>query len=335
MKRIFITETISRLAHDYACGLFSTRYASFEKPIERLKRLKKQLELASNSAKYQSYINYVQFVINNYEEILQLKPADFVLWSQKKELSSVNCNDNIIIKSNNGRTTTKKFYELVVYAMRYKDVREQEFLPYIQLLGIKSCVYCNAQYAVTTVGKPPISTYQLDHYFPKSKYPFLCTSFFNLQPSCASCNQAKGSKAIKFNLYTDNKNYIYPFQFQLDKTGVSKYMLTHKRDELSVSLDVTSTSNSSLSLLKNHKDIFKIDTLYECHKDTIEEIVWKSRIYNKSYIKQLKDMFSELFPSGPEFFNRFILGFPSKRSEIHKRPLTMLAQDVAKALGLL
>lgn len=92
MKRIFITETISRLAHDYACGLFSTRYASFEKPIERLKRLKKQLELASNSAKYQSYINYVQFVINNYEEILQLKPADFVLWSQKKELSSVNCN---------------------------------------------------------------------------------------------------------------------------------------------------------------------------------------------------------------------------------------------------
>lgn len=61
-------------------------------------------------------------------------------------------------------------------------------------LGIKACVYCNASYTVAT--DDDRATFQIDHSYPKSKYPFLCTSFFNLQPSCMHCNQIKSKMMI-------------------------------------------------------------------------------------------------------------------------------------------
>jgi hypothetical protein len=29
---------------------------------------------------------------------------------------------------------------------------------------------------------------EIDHFYPKDKYPFLAVSFFNLIPSCLTCN---------------------------------------------------------------------------------------------------------------------------------------------------
>lgn len=42
-------------------------------------------------------------------------------------------------------------------------------------LGIKTCVYCNASYAIATDDNK--ATYQVDHCFPKSKYPFYVLHF--------------------------------------------------------------------------------------------------------------------------------------------------------------
>lgn len=45
--------------------------------------------------------------------------------------------------------------------------------------------------------------YDLDHGKPKAKYPYLCTSFFNLQPACPSCNRKK-SDDVKKEFFPDD-----------------------------------------------------------------------------------------------------------------------------------
>lgn len=42
-------------------------------------------------------------------------------------------------------------------------------------LGIKACVYCNASYTVAT--DDDRATFQIDHSYPKSKYPFCVRHF--------------------------------------------------------------------------------------------------------------------------------------------------------------
>jgi 5-methylcytosine-specific restriction endonuclease McrA len=76
--------------------------------------------------------------------------------------------------------------------MRY-DAARFEYYPFALEMDIKSCVYCNAHLAATTKNNNGTykGTYELDHFYPKSKYPYLCTSFFNLQPCCAHCNESK------------------------------------------------------------------------------------------------------------------------------------------------
>ncbi len=87
--------------------------------------------------------------------------------------------------------------------MRYDAVQSTEIRPYMKKLGIKACVYCNAAYAVATDDNK--ATFQVDHYYPKSKYPFLCTSFFNLFPSCMHCNQIKSKNTgYDYCLYTED-----------------------------------------------------------------------------------------------------------------------------------
>jgi hypothetical protein len=60
----------------------------------------------------------------------------------------------------------------------------------IEKLNINVCPYCNRQYTNTI---KPLSSLggtrpTLDHYLIKSLYPYLALSFWNLVPSCYSCN---------------------------------------------------------------------------------------------------------------------------------------------------
>lgn len=87
--------------------------------------------------------------------------------------------------------------------------------------------------------------------------------------------------------------------------------------------------------MQNHQDRFHIDQIYSEFTDTAEEIIWKAKIYNKTYREQLMSEFKKLFPNGMIDFPRFFYGFYIGEEEILKRPLTKLMQDFAKEMGLL
>ena len=67
---------------------------------------------------------------------------------------------------------------------------------------------------------------------------------------------------------------------------------------------------------------------------TLEEIIWKSQVYNPSGLKALEQVLGNTLPKYMDPM-RFILGNYIAPADIHKRPLAKLTQDVAKQLGLL
>ena len=335
MRRIILNSEIIKLSEDYFNNLFKGRQTDFEKPINENKRSGKLFELKDylrNDIHNNNYADYIQSIIDKYDKIIKLQPNEF----NRYYVTYFNLSENelkTMISPPNGNTKykNKELYQLIVDAMRYDAVRNKEFIPYVRKLGIKSCVYCNAQFSITIEkdrGKYS-GMYELDHYYPKSKYPFLATSFFNLQPCCSHCNKTKNDRLGEFNLYTKNFDLIDPFSFSLDKKSILRYLLTQNEKELEITFN-----SSNQDLKKNHEKLFHITELYIEHKDIVEEIIWKAKIYNKSYKENLSKSFSRLFPRTTNF-NRFILGNYDSPTDIHKRPLAKLVQDIAKQLELI
>lgn len=61
--------------------------------------------------------------------------------------------------------------------------------------SLKYCPYCNAETLYAFEWKKNATTLKMaksafDHYFPRSRYPFLGLSLYNLIPSCTRCNTA-------------------------------------------------------------------------------------------------------------------------------------------------
>lgn len=333
MRRIYIDKKIVDLSNTYAKSLFSKKNSDFMLPLSLLN----DLELFLRYLNLPDYANYVKTIKDKYCLLLILKPQYFDIVAKKyfNCYSTINLSKKIQDSNKYPLTInyyfkSKKFYELIIDALRYDEVRN-EFLPYIYELGITSCVYCNAQFATTIINekKKYSGKYELDHYYPKSKYPFLCTSFFNLQPSCANCNKSKKDNPINFNLYTNDIDSISPFSFELEKNSLIKYMLDQKYVDLKLSFNC-----NDVKLKKNHEKNFHITELYETHKDVVEELIWKAKIYNKSYKDSLKQSFNNLFPNNTDF-NRLILGNYTKPNQIHKRPLALLEQNIARQLKLI
>lgn len=331
MKRIFIDKRVIHLSKEYASNLFLNRNPKGKKgskfiiPLAKLKGLEKKLRKDPNITQY---ADYVKIIIDKYSVLNALKPIYFDCFDKKylKRISNIELDNKVIDE--------KKFYELIVEAMCYKEART-EYLPYARKLGIKACVYCNTQLAATVDldEKSLKGMYELDHFYPKSKYPYLSTSFFNLQPVCSYCNKSKNYNKAMFNLYTTEYDKIAPFNFVLEKKSLVRYMLTQNCEDLKIIFDSTEIDSNGNRLIEDHNKHFHIDKLYDTQKDFAEEIVWKSKIYNKSYQKSLQDSFSKMFSKTD--FNRFILGNYDQLEDIHKRPMTKFVQDIARQLKLI
>jgi hypothetical protein len=322
MRAILLSPQIETMAVEYSKSLFSTRDVRFVKPSIKLADLKTALRPRRGvPADYQ---NYVSMIISTYRVLNAIKPDKY----QKLHTNFYSRFDNTVDLSKKITVSgeCKSFYKHITEAMRYDAVRDKEFLPYAKALNISTCVYCNANYALTIqVKKDKIGKFELDHFKPQSSRPYLCTNFYNLYPVCANCNKYKLHKLTLFSLYTDDPAQILPFSFTLDKKSIIKYMLTQNFDDLKVSFHAP--------MHPDHNDTFKIEATYSALKDVVEELVWKHKIYNTSYLKTLSNAFTKKFSySG---LHRFILGNYDQWADIHKRPLTKLTQDIAEQLGIL
>lgn len=324
MRRILIDHEVQKRAEEYAGVMTDNQPKKVTWKEMPQQRLKDFFEYLWENGHYNAG-RYVYTIYYYYKTILLLKPSEFedVYKRWFKQWDNV-LNEKIDYKGN-----SLEFYKHVIDCMRYKDIRSGLMRQYMKDQKIKACVYCNGQYAIATEEfvedgqKKIIGTYHFDHFMPESKYPFLCTSYFNLQPSCPTCNITKSTRDAEFNLYTTDTNKQDVFWFELTPEKSLDAYVSEDMDKLEVKLN-----SNNATLLENHQKLFHIDEIYEQHIDVVQELIVKMRNFSDGNQQATMDSVAILFPNGVDDPERFFFGYYMDKEYVHYRPLSKLAQDV-------
>ena len=151
---------------------------------------------------------------------------------------------------------------------------------FVETLDLKTCPYCNRNYTFIVDEESGKLRPELDHFYPKSIYPFLAMSFYNLIPSCPICNHTKSSK-VSENLINPYDIKDDDFKFTYKPTDISFSQIESKKYDMDSFEIEFKKKNENI-------DIFKLDELYKQHKDIVLELLIKKAYYPKSYIEELK-----------------------------------------------
>lgn len=222
----------------------------------------------------------------------------------------------------------------------------QDLLPWsaykLALLNnVVVCPYCNRQYITPVFSDNGKVRCEFDHFYPKSKYPYLSMSLYNLIPSCSVCNSSlKGQKEFAtedIHPYEDSYNDFFDFV-------INPIDIVQPKVEVIVQKEKEKTDK----FLK----MFQIEALYNYHSNQGIEMFEKSIIYPDSYLDELMnfgrekaeegdggtkcklDNIGKMFDSKEEL-KALIYGYIIDEKEIGNEAFGKLRRDVAKQLGLI
>ncbi len=200
---------------------------------------------------------------------------------------------------------------------------------FIKALGLTVCPYCNRQY-ITSGEKRRIA--ELDHFYPKKikdgeellgkiAYPYLAMSFYNLIPSCPSCNRVKSNDRILVSPYLiqDSDSYI-----KLNYRPLNGEFLDDKNQ-----IEITITEEESSE--NSYKSRLELEEHYSYHNDYVYDLLKKKEMYDDSYLNELFNDRNDLFKSKDEI-HRALWGNYTSKEDLHKRPLPKLTRDILKEI---
>lgn len=216
-------------------------------------------------------------------------------------------------------------------AFDYSTHRQNEnFMEHFRKLNIKSCPFCNNNYVYFY--KKDENKYNtiatLEHYYPKSKYPHLSLSFYNLIPSCNTCNSKfKGSDK------THMGNILHPY-FE-DFNEKAKFSLSVNSMPINKDIELQINLKSNDNRCNTTIDRFQLDKIYTEHNDIAKEIWNKAQVYNESRIDELyKSFYKKLGYTKEDVKNMAFCNYLHK-DDINKRNHSKLTQDILKQFDLI
>jgi hypothetical protein len=374
MRRIRITDRIKDIAKDFTLEMENVEtFKKGENPKERLLALSKVLEKSSTIIKVlkqkatkghpalysnhkgselKALSEYVKAIYDNYEGLNALLPSEWNTKIAPKVETLLSGYDISELKVKLPQKAVRPFYELVVESMRYDRVQKDIMPKYIRRLGIKTCVYCNAQSAITTSiqeiiyapkGKYKVknidaSCYELDHNKAKSVYPYLCTNFYNLQPSCSSCNRRKNNRDLDFSLYYEDGDVdTMPVHFALDPTDIIKFRTSNICKGVVPYLcnegtDFPPVITDNISRAGKMNTMLGVQGIYNEYEDVVEELLWKHKIYSREFMNATIAQIKSLGLNGFDI-KRFILGgYYDREDDFLKRPCSIMKNDLWEQL---
>ncbi|WP_119789576.1 hypothetical protein [Flavobacterium anhuiense] len=188
-------------------------------------------------------------------------------------------------------------------------------------LDICTCTYCNRLYTKTVIKPSKITRPEFDHWFAKSRYPLLALSFFNLIPSCNTCNSTvKGSSEMKL------KTHLHPY---IDKPEFkfSYYNRTYGTYGFEIKTMAGTKSQKSI-------EAFKLKEIYEMHEDEIIDLTKIKAAYSESYLSILAGQYKGLAISEDEIY-RLAFGTYNNEDLFDRRPLSRMKRDILAELGII
>lgn len=225
------------------------------------------------------------------------------------------------------------FYKVVVTG-GYENMLPKNEL--IRATNTRVCPYCNRIFVEVVDGNTRTVKGQLDHFYPKERYPYLALSKYNLVPSCSYCNGASGKHDADPRL----KHLVNPY-FIKDNNGLvfradvpRKGFLNLKTLEAAISIILDTGKNPNM---QNNVRIFNLNKLYDTHKDYASETYFKyMKMSTKAYTEftnrmmqstgsNVQDVVSQI--SVQEWL-RLVLGVYMDSKDQANRPLSKFISDL-------
>lgn len=198
---------------------------------------------------------------------------------------------------------------------------------FIAKLSTDTCSYCNRNY-IYSLSKSSKIKPELDHFYPKSLYPYFGVSFYNLIPSCQTCN----GLGVKGESDPFSKKMVSPY-LMIEDDYKFTFDLT-KLDYLSPLNGKSSVDVILSKQIEGNVEVFKLDELYKLHNDHVLELIIKARVnYNDKYREYLNKYIGINFSDAE--IDRILIGNYTSLNELHKRPFSKLYRDIALELELI
>lgn len=191
------------------------------------------------------------------------------------------------------------------------------------LTDIKTCPYCNRQYITPIFHKEGRMRGDLDHFFPKDKYPYLSMSIYNLIPVCKFCNSSfKNTK--EFDL-----NGIHPYEHSFDDYVDFKYEI---RENNKIGIVFKEKDYYYEMKVDKYISMFRLEEQYNYHSNVVTDLIHKKIVYTNEYIKDFKEHFKD-FDISDNRIREIIIGYEIDKENINKEPLSKLKRDIVNQLG--
>ena len=163
---------------------------------------------------------------------------------------------------------------------RLKNTFIKEFLK-----EVRFCPYCWKTPLISFDNNGNTRTFDLDHFFPKDDFPYLSLNFYNLIPSCKSCNFIKWTKNPLSILDNHIESKIFhPYFWFIRKNKAWRYLIEKK--EFYNEFDFSDISKFANSNLIAHNKAFSLLNTYFNSQDTVND--FKFILNKQEYIENEK-----------------------------------------------
>lgn len=202
----------------------------------------------------------------------------------------------------------------------YVDIIDAEIrINILRNINVTICPYCNRQYIdFYRKNKKIRSVAQLDHFYPKKKFPLFSLTLANYIPSCAYCNTILKRDLMfpltyPYGLLNNNEKI---FEIEMYQSGIKTL---YQPDDIDIMINNKSKFYQQL-------DFFHIKEIYGNHKIDVANLLNRKNLYNNSYKKALEHNLMTTISS--EDFKIMLFGFSGEEEDLFKIPLSKLKHDI-------
>ena len=271
-----------RYSNQFSLFIF---YKKIQKEIKKIRNVRVRKKLRK--------LNWYKILVGNITEIRQIISSNKSLLFEREHYKDI-------------------FEDLYKNQLSGNEKLKKQFFNLFENINV--CPYCNRNFINPIYKKHSLGgdnknqSPDIEHFFPKSIYPFLSLSISNLLPSCAFCNK------IKSDVDTFQNNCLSPyeikdsdfrFDFSLELNQVKKVKLISKTD------------------CKN-SEILHLESLYnEVHSKYINDMfdgVLKYTKRNKEFLDTFKILTEDDYK---KLFRNYY-----KEEDFNKQPLSKMTKDL-------
>lgn len=311
-------------------------YHTSQSLIGRIQRQKEKDRLIPDPVR----VNFWDYFLNNnfanLRRVIVSRPAELQIIINEINLQFSTTYLSVSHSYSNAQLTD--FGQIVKSVFNYENYRNTERpASYFDSYNINFCPYCNKD-EVQNIEEIDNSTgnilrtrlYQLDHFYPRSRYPYLSLSFFNLIPGCANCNATlKGEK--DFNINT----HFNPFDKRFDDFFHFEINTIIPKEISEIFISITNPHNFPDNAINDFRIVSRYNqgVAPELIFEMINLLKHRTKKVQRSILSQLKGLAGSVEHSNKDLLKS--QGVPLEVKFINKKQYGKLKRDVCKQMKLI